>query len=48
MPIDEKGEKLISNAHGRKAIAFRKIFEKFKNDDIILMTFETVKKPVKK
>lgn len=44
IPIDEKGEKLLSAKKGHKAISFRKIFEKFKNDDIILMTFETLKK----
>lgn len=47
VPIDKKGEKLISNLRGRRAIAFRKIFEKFKNDEVILMTFESVKKAEK-
>lgn len=47
IPVDEKGEELLSAKKGHKSISFRKVFEKFKNDDIILMTFQTLKKQEK-
>ncbi len=42
IPIDKKGFNLMS-ASKIKHISFRKIFEQFKNDDIIRITFEVVK-----